>query len=59
VLEERRRDPLHKLDLFIAAKASSFDEYDASVELARAYELLEVANVQCDEDAILLVGTIE
>jgi hypothetical protein len=59
MLAERRGDLPDELDLLVANKTSALYQHDASMKLAFAYELLEVADVQRYEDAILLVRAIE
>jgi len=55
MLRECRRNALHQFDLFVSEEPSTLDQNDTRVQLTFADELLEVADVQRDKDAVLLV----
>ena len=55
MLRECRRNALHQFDLFVSEEPSTLDQNDTRVQLTFADELLQVADVQRDKDAVLLV----
>lgn len=59
MLSDCRRNALHQFDLFVSQETSTLDQNDTRVQLTFADELLEVADVQRDEDAILLVRALK
>jgi hypothetical protein len=49
----------NQFDLFVTEQPSTLDQNDTRVQLSFADELLEVANVQRDKDAVLLVRAVK